>query len=226
MTLGFGRVVKAAELGAAREVPIRDDAPLESARLEPALPRGRALSRDLIAAAEEGAAIVARARAEAERILRSAEQGAAEIRLRAEAEARAEAVASLASHSIALKLREAASLEDDLGRTVELAQLLAERLLGESLALDPDRVVALARKAVAEARGARRITIVAHPEDAARLEAAIDSLPSGAEVVRVVAEPARARHSLRLETDIGVLDAELAPQLERLALKLRETLGS
>ncbi len=45
-------------------------------------------------------------------------------------------------------------------------------------------MVALARKAVAEARGARRITIVAHPEDATRLEATIDSLPSGAEVVR------------------------------------------
>ena len=150
MTLGFGRVVKATELGAAREVPIRDEAP--TARFEPELPRGRAVSRDALAGAEEGAAIVARARAEAERILKNAEQGAAEIRLRAEAEARAEAVASLAAHSIALKVREAARLEDDLDRTVELAKLLAERLLGESLALEPERGVALARKAVSEAR--------------------------------------------------------------------------
>jgi flagellar biosynthesis/type III secretory pathway protein FliH len=224
MTLGFGRVVKAAELAAAREVAIDEDTP--AARVEPALPRGRVLSRDVLAAAEEGAAIIARARAEAEGILRNAEQAAAELRLRAEAEARADAVASLASHVIALRVREAAGLAGELDRTVELARLLAERLLGESLALEPERVVALARAAIAEARGARRVTVVAHPEDASFLEAALDSLASGAEVVRVIADPARARHSLRLETDIGVLDAELAPQLERLALKLRETLGS
>jgi flagellar biosynthesis/type III secretory pathway protein FliH len=30
---------------------------------------------------------------------------------------------------------------------------------------------------------------------------------------------------LRIETDIGVLDADLAPQLDRLALRLRETLS-
>ena len=37
-------------------------------------------------------------------------------------------------------------------------------------------------------------------------------------------DSARARGSLRIETDIGVLDADLAPQLDRLALRLRETL--
>ena len=46
-----------------------------------------------------------------------------------------------------------------------------------------------------------------------------------AELTRVVADPRRPLHNLRLETEIGTLDAELAPQLERLALKLRETLG-
>jgi flagellar biosynthesis/type III secretory pathway protein FliH len=226
MTLTFGRVVKAADLGEARELPTdpADDAP--TALFQPSLPRGRAVPREVVTAAEEGAAIIARARAEAERILQSAERGVAELRLRAEAEGRADAVAALAARSIALQVREAASLDRELDRVVELAKILAERLLGERLGLDPERVVALARQAIAEATGARRITIVAHPEDAARLEAALASLSSGAEVVRVVADSKRARHGLRLETDIGVLDAELAPQLERLALKLRESLGS
>ncbi len=226
MTLTFGRVVKAAELGAAREVApdVSDEASTHVYR--PALPRGRTIPRDVVAAADEGAAIIARARAEAERIVQRAEQSVAELRLRAEAEGRADAVASLAAHSIALKAREGASLAGELDRVVELAKILAERLLGESLGLDPGRVVALARQAIDEARGARRITIVAHPEDASRLEAALGSLAAGAEAVRVIADPKRARHGLRLETDIGVLDAELAPQLERLALKLRETLES
>jgi flagellar biosynthesis/type III secretory pathway protein FliH len=226
MTLTFGRVVKAAELGAARELATDGSDDVSTQVYRPQLPRGRSVPRDVVACAEEGAAIIARARAEAERIVQRAEQGVAELRLRAEAEGRAGAVASLAAHSIALKVREAASLNGELDRIVELARILAERLLGASLGLDPERVIDLARRAIAEATGARRVTVIAHPEDASHLEAALGSLPSGAEAVRVVADPKRPRHGLRLETDIGVLDAELAPQLERLALKLRETLGA
>lgn len=225
MTLSFGRVVKAAELAPARVVATQAAPEAPTARLEPQVPRGRPVSRELLAAADEGAAILARARAKAERLLKAAEQSVAELKLRAEAEARADAVASLASRAIALRAREAASLESELDRVVELAKILAERLLGEALALEPARIVALARQAIAEATGARRVTIVAHPDDAAYLSASLAALSNGLEAVRVVEDPRRTRHSLRLETDIGVLDAELAPQLERLALKLRESLG-
>jgi flagellar biosynthesis/type III secretory pathway protein FliH len=75
-----------------------------------------------------------------------------------------------------------------------------------------------------EACGARRATIIAHPDDAALLERAGDGLGL-AEAVRLVSDPTRARGCLRVETDVGVLDADLAPQLDRLALRLRETLS-
>ena len=109
-------------------------------------------------------------------------------------------------------------------QSVELARILAERLLGEALNLAPERIVTLAREALNQARGARRVTIVAHPDDVAVLEQSLGELGALAELTRVVSDPRRARHSLRLETDIGTLDADLAPQLERLARKLRETL--
>ena len=54
----------------------------------------------------------------------------------------------------------------------------------------------------------------------------LPSLGVAVETVRVVPDGSRARGSLRIETDIGVLDADLAPQLDRLALRLRETLGA
>jgi flagellar biosynthesis/type III secretory pathway protein FliH len=76
------------------------------------------------------------------------------------------------------------------------------------------------------ARGARRLAIVAHPEDAKLLSDSIASLGVAVEAVRIVPDSARSRGSLRIETDIGVLDADLAPQLDRLALRLRETLGN
>lgn len=57
------------------------------------------------------------------------------------------------------------------------------------------------------------------------LEATRETLGLPADAVRVQPDVARGRGSLRLDTEIGVLDAELAPQLERLSLKLRENLG-
>jgi flagellar biosynthesis/type III secretory pathway protein FliH len=218
MKLGFGKVRQAAELG--REL---DDAPTREIRHE--LPRGRVVSRDVLLAAEQAAAIVARAEEQARRLIAVAQAQAAELCLRAEAEGRADAAASLAARALALHAREAESAERELDRLVEVARILAERLLGEALSLAPERIVALARQALAEARGARRVTIVGHPEDAARLERSLGELGLSADLTRIVADPRRPRHNLRLETEIGTLDAELAPQLERLALKLRETLG-
>lgn len=192
---------------------------------ERGLPFGRVASKSLVDSSEEAARLLANARAQAAALVAAAERRAADLRLVAEAEARAEASAKLAAHALALASHEAKADERALERTVSLARLLAERLLGASLALAPEQVVSLARQALAEARGARRLNIVAHPEDAKLLLQELPSLGVAVETVRVSPDSARARGSLRIETDIGVLDADLAPQLDRLALRLRETLA-
>jgi flagellar biosynthesis/type III secretory pathway protein FliH len=187
---------------------------------------GRVAPRNVVDASAEASRLVAQARAEATQLLATAERQVADLKLRAEAEARAEAAAKLASHALALASHEAKAEERALDRSVALARLLAERLLGASLAMVPEQVVSLARQALAEARGARRLSIVAHPEDAKLLSGSLASLGVAVETVRLVPDTARARGSLRIETDIGVLDADLAPQLDRLALRLRETLAN
>jgi flagellar biosynthesis/type III secretory pathway protein FliH len=217
--IGRGRVLTREQ--AARATPI----PLPRAP-QRGLPFGRVAPRGLVDASSEATRILAKARAQADALLASAERKAADLKLRAEAEARAEATAKLAAHALALATHEAKADERALERGIALARLLAERLLGASLAVAPEQVVALARQALAEARGARRLTIVAHHEDAKLLAGSLASLGVAVETVRVVADSARARGSLRIETDIGVLDADLAPQLDRLALRLRETLAN
>lgn len=187
---------------------------------------GRVAPKALVDASAEATRLLSQAHAEAQRLLASAQRKAADLKLRAEAEARAEASAKLAAHALSLASYEAKADERALDRSVALARLLAERLLGASLALAPEQVVGLARQALAEARGARRLSIVAHPEDAKLLNGSIASLGVALETVRILPDAARARGSLRIETDIGVLDADLAPQLDRLALRLRETLGN
>ncbi len=217
MKLSLGRVVKAAELAGAASVSLEIE--------EKTLPRGQLVRREVLEAAERAARLIGEAEASAARIINDAERGAAELRLRAEAEGRADAAAKIAARAIALRQHEARSDERELSRSVDLARLLAERLLGESLRVAPEQVVALARQALAEARGARRITLVAHPEDAKILEISLPALGLDPATAQVRADVSRTRGNLRIETEIGVLDAELSPQLERLALKLRESLN-
>jgi flagellar biosynthesis/type III secretory pathway protein FliH len=216
--IGRGRVIP--REAASEAVPLR-----RLALEERGLPLGRVAPRALVDASAAAERLLAKARVEARELLGAAERQAADLKLRAEAEARAEAAAKLAAHALSLATHEAKADERALERSVALARLLAERLLGASLAVAPEQVVALARQALSEARGARRLSIVAHPEDAQLLSDALPSLGVAVETVRVSPDSTRKRGSLRIETDIGVLDADLAPQLDRLALRLRESLS-
>jgi flagellar biosynthesis/type III secretory pathway protein FliH len=217
MKLGLGRVIKAEALATAVPLLLEVD--------EKTLPRGHVVRREVLEAAERAHSLIAAAEARAAHIVKEAEYAAAELRLRAEAEGRADAAAKIAARALALRHHEARADERSLDRSVELARLLAERLLGESLRVAPEQVTALARQALGEARGARRISVVAHPEDAKILEHSLPALGLDAAAVQVRPDSTRTRGNLRIETEIGALDAELAPQLERLALKLRESLG-
>ena len=217
MKLGLGRVIKAEALTEARRLD------LEIA--EKTLPRGHVVQRAVLEAADRAARLLLAAEERALHIITDAERAAAELRLRAEAEGRADAAAQIAARALALRQHEVRAEERQLERSVELARLLAERLLGESLRVAPEQIVSLAKQALAEARGARRISLVAQPEDARILEQNLPALGLDSSTVQVRADASRTRGHLRIETEIGVLDAELAPQLERLALKLRESLA-
>lgn len=217
MKIHVGRVIKAEGLPAA--------APVELSVEEKTLPRGQLVRREVLEAADRARTLLASAEERAARIVADAEQAAAELRLRAESEGRADAAAQIAARALALRHHEAQSDERALDRSIELARLLAERLLGETLRVAPEQVVALAKQALGEARGARRIVLIAHPEDAQILEHSLPALGLDPAVVQVRTGATRTRGNLRIETEIGVLDAELSPQLERLSLKLRESLG-
>jgi flagellar biosynthesis/type III secretory pathway protein FliH len=214
--LGFGRIVDAPESGATDE-PTRQHVPVQSPRL------ARVLAPDVVLAHDEGRAILERAQESAERLLAAARSEAASLRARIAEEGHAEAAATFAARSLALAERERTLDERGLDRLVDLARLLAERLLGETLRLDPTRIAALARQALTEAQGARRIEIAAHPEDAPLLAKELE-LSGVEQSVRIVPDPARARGHLRFDTELGSLDAELGPQLDRLAKRLRAAL--
>jgi flagellar biosynthesis/type III secretory pathway protein FliH len=162
------------------------------------------------------------ARACAAEIVREAERAAAGVAERAARDAREAETAKLAAQFLALRAAEEARAERDLDRAIELAVVLAERIVGSAVERDPALLVPLARQALAEARGARKRRIEAHPADAAALAAQLGDLGGD-----IVIEPNEelSRGSLVVHTDLGKLDARLTPQLQRLAVALREALG-
>ncbi|MDP9036165.1 MAG: flagellar assembly protein FliH, partial [Myxococcota bacterium] len=119
---------------------------------------------------------------------------------------------------------EATRLAGDVHRVVALAVVLAERLLGAALELDPARIAELARTVVAEARGARRVVFDAHPLDADALRKHLHEAALDLESLEVREDASLARGGLRLHTDVGTIDAKLTPRLERLAAALRDAL--
>jgi flagellar biosynthesis/type III secretory pathway protein FliH len=179
------------------------------------------------------------ARLTAERILREARESAAALVAEARAqvgevaaivsrEAREAAAAELTARWLALRQAEETARGRERDRVIATAVALAQRLLSASLALDPSGIAGLARAVFEETRGARRALIEANPIDAEELTRQLASGALGAlepTVVEVRGDEALARGELRLHTDVGTIDARLAPRFDRLAAALRDALG-
>ena len=215
MTLPKGKILKGRGSGVSA-VPLAAGHERQARLLKASEARASMQAAVKIAAAEE------RARA----IQTEAEQAARGLREQACEDGRQDGVAELAPGWVKLRSEQNARDERDLDRVTELARALAERLLGESLALDPSKVASFARQALAFARQSRRVSVRAHPADAEVLGRHIGSLGLEKAAIEIHADPTRPRGSLLLDTDLGTLDANLTIQLDRLARSLRDSFRS
>lgn len=182
----------------------------------------RTIPGAIVDAHHDGEQIIARAREEAASILANARTNAVELADQTRTDAREREMARLAAKHLTVRAFEAQTEERSIARTTELAVLLAERLLGEALRLDPDVIVKVAAEVLREARGARRIRIDVHPNDMAALSAALSPLDGAALDISTSADLGPG--SVLVHTDVGTIDGRLSTQLSRLAEALREAL--
>jgi flagellar assembly protein FliH len=186
------------------------------------------MARVEVEARERAERMIQAATLRAAAIVEEAERAAADVRATAFEHGRTEGLAETAALALSLRRHEAEADDRTRDRMIALAGLLAERLLGHTLATHPEAVLSLAKQALSEAGGARRIELHAHPEDAALLRSGIATAgfdPDG-RVHTVVSDESLARGDLRLNTELGMIDARLGPELSRLAERLREALSS
>jgi flagellar biosynthesis/type III secretory pathway protein FliH len=208
------RIVRASEATGARS--------LRPIALGPTTAQWRRIAREELAARLAAERIVQEANAQAEVISAQARDGASIAAENAMREAQEQAEAKMAARWLALQRREEEQLERDMERMIAVATVLAERLVMAALDLRPELVLNLARSVIAEARGARRIAIEAHPLDVETLREHLAGAGFGAPSAEIKPNEALARGELRLQTDIGTIDAKLAPRLERLAAVLHD----
>lgn len=216
------RIIRSADAGQAAHVA-PPKAELSAAWLPP---RPRVIPRPLAEARAEARALLTKAREEAQQILTRAEAAANDLILQQQARARADALCLVVGEALELRKRQAELSRNVLDRCVDFATILAERVLGEELALSPERVRALARQVIEEAAGARHAIIVAHPRDATELRAGLGSLGSMLDSIGIEDDAMLSRGHIRVETELGVIEADLRGQLDRLATQLRKLLTS
>jgi flagellar biosynthesis/type III secretory pathway protein FliH len=222
------RVLPRSEAAAARPLPPTrvDGTGAPDPGAPRVLPRARVLARPLAEARIEAAALRERAREDARQIVAHAETTARDISLQQQARARADALCLVVVEALELRKRQAELSRDVLDRSIGLSTLLAERLLGEELTLSPERVRALARQVLEEAAGARHAILIAHPRDASELRSNLASLGSLLDSIGVEEDPQLSRGHIRVETELGVIEADLKGQLERLSTQLKKLLAA
>lgn len=206
-----------AQSAAARVQAGRSTLAIGRAQLVPKLVAdAQARARDLLQRAQE----------EAQQILAQARATADDLILQQQARARADALCLVVSEALELRKRQEELGKSVLDRSIGFAQLLAERLLGAELELSPERIRLLAQQALKEAAGARQAVIVAHPRDAAELKAGLLGLGGMLDSIGIEEDSKLGRGQLRVETELGVIEADLKGQLERLAVQLKKLLES
>jgi len=215
-------VIPCAEAAQAKPRPAQQAA--ASARSP--LGQGAILPKLVADARERADALLLEARAEARQILTHARAEADDLILQQQARARADALCLVVGETLELRKRQAELSRSVLDRSIGFATLLAERLLGEELQQSPERVRALARQALKEAAGARQAVIVAHPADAMELRAGLIGLGELLDSIGIEEDARLGRGQLRVETELGVIEADLRGQLERLAGQLKKLLES
>lgn len=211
-----GRVVRAT--GADTVSVLSVDLVRDTTRPRPA----RIVPRALAEAHAEAQQIRDRAKAEAEALVATARNEAQTMREQLATEVNEAETAKLAATYLAMRAEDEARAEREIDRTIALAVLLAERIVGETVVADPSRLKRLAEDALREARGARKVSLDAHPEDAEPLRRVLAEL--GADAFLVRENPELSRGSLTVYTELGTIDARLRPQLERLARAIRSSL--
>ncbi|MCS6857611.1 MAG: FliH/SctL family protein [Sandaracinaceae bacterium] len=174
-------------------------------------------------AKEEAQAIVEQAKEEAATIRQLALAEAEAIKERSASEGFARGQADAASLILFANAEAASRLRRIEGALVDLVIRLAEEVIGASLEQMRGLVIKMVERELEAFRGAQKLTLRIHPEDARLIEEFRRDGLLG--VVEVIGDPRLKRGGLVIESEYGVIDGCLEVQLEALRSALLEAIS-
>lgn len=175
------------------------------------------IKREVQTAHEQAESILDQARKKAAQIVQSAEEDVGKLREGAREQGYAEGLAKWNQILIVAQKARDEFLEKNEPCLVQLAIQVARKIIGEELRSAPDQVVLVAREALRSARRGRNLVLQVHPDDEDAVRRQISILHAslgGPREIEVVSSAAVARGGCMIESDIGIIDAQLETQLE------------
>lgn len=160
-------------------------------------------------------------------IIERAQARADQLRDESKAEGRAQGLATLSAafaELAAARDRELAALEP---HAIQIALSAAKQIVGEELALAPERALAIVAPLIARLRRSSVLTLRLHPEDAAFVQHHASELlrsSKSAARIQVEGDAAIARGGCLVVSDIGSLDARLESRLDLMGKAMLATL--
>lgn len=177
---------------------------------------GKVIDREAVAALGESQRILETARSEAAAILAGAEAAHAEAVERGLAEGREQGLAEWLQKTEELRAAAAATIDQSRPQIVRLALRVAEKILRQRLADDPQAIVPMIDEALRAVRSQKRVLLYVHPDDVALLEeqraAWLKKNPTIG-TIDLVADDGLDRGGCRIETEFGRIDTTIANQL-------------
>jgi type III secretion protein L len=180
---------------------------------------GTVIHAEVYEAHQSAHSIVEAARKQAEAILAAAHHEKERIASEAKEAARQEGFALAAGQLLRANIAHREIIESAEREIVALALKIAEKIIGKDLERDPSIVAEICAAAIDDVRASHQLVLRVHPKDAPLLRELRERVMERAGRVKEIAfkeDGDVARSGCIIETDGGVMDAQLATQLEML----------
>lgn len=140
-------------------------------------------------------------------------------------EGRGESVNYLKHIAETLLKKQEAILREAEGMIVQLAVSVAKTILHREVQLDPKVVKAVAKESLKLVEGRKRVSIKIHPSDSNELKELEKDILSTTQAIKdldIIEDDHVNPGGCIIETDSGIVDAQLTTQLDEIAMSLME----
>ncbi len=175
------------------------------------------LKREVYDASLEARDVISAARHQASQIIADAEREREIIRAQAREEGQAQGLAEW-NAILARSVQRAEELEKKWeAAMLQLSVRVAEKIIGEQLTLEPDRIVAIVREVLRGTRPGKHVTLQVNDSEAQQVRSHVDRLKQvvGANCdIEIVGSASIAAGGCVVESELGIIDARLETQLK------------